>query len=192
MSFDPRNLALVSILVGAALITGVIARVGDQPQASGAGAPPTPRGHYMLGAVLHGADDEGRFYYELIAERVEQSAVGEGIELEGICVEYRPEHDVRWDICADNGFTDADSLKLENNVRMVYESQPGEDEVSFETDELVIDTGGFYAATDQLVTMRRNSAIVTAKGLALDLNTDDWRLGSKNEDDGNVTIRKSR
>ena len=192
MSFDPRNLALVIILVGAALVTWVFARVGVQPTTEGPSSEPAPQGHYLLGAVLHGADESGRFYYQIVAERVEQAASGDSIEFEGICVEYSPEHDVRWDICAASGFSDANSVYLEDEVRMVYAAAPGEAETTFETDELLVDTANFLAATDRQVTMRRNRAVVNALGLELDLNTDDWTLGSKDHDDADVTIVHTR
>jgi len=191
MAVNPRNLLLTIMLAGGALATWVLARVSGEPEAPIADPGPAPQGYYLLGAVMHGTDDEGRLNYRILADRVEQEAEGEDFVLNGMSVEYMPDSNVRWDIFATRGFTDAgrDALRLTDGVRLVYAAAADQDETVFETSELRLHAGGYYASTNQLVTMRRGPSTVVATGLELDLDTDDWKLGSDDSNDSDVTIR---
>lgn len=187
MGASPRNLLLFAILAGGALLTFLLARVSAERDAATADAGAAPQGYYLLGAVIHRTDDEGRLSYRILAERVEQEAEGADFVFEGMRVEYTPDANVRWDVSAARGFADADhdALRLTEGVRLVYAAEADQDETIFETNELHLDAADRYATTNQLVTMQRGSAVMTATGLALDLDTDEWKLA-------NVTIRVSR
>lgn len=195
MGANPRNLLLFTILAGSALATWVLARVSAERGAPVADAGPAPQGYYLLGAVMYQTDDDGRLFYRILADRVEQEAEGEDFVLEGMRVEYTPESNVRWNVSAARGFADADrnALRLTEGVRLVYAADAGRDETIFETTELHLDAGGRYATTNQAVTMQRGSSVMTAPGgLELNLNTDEWKLASHDSNDSNVTIRASR
>ena len=188
MTVNPRNLVLFGILAGAALVTWVLARVAQEPAATSIERGPSSEGYYLLGAVMHGTDDDGRVYYRIRADRVEQQADGENFVLERMRVEYTPESDVRWNISAARGFADAnrESLSLEDDVRLVYVPDADQEQTVFETEDLLVYTDEFLATTDQRVTMRKGQSEFTATGLELNLETDFWQLGS------NVSIRSAR
>jgi len=193
MSGNTRNVLLFACLASAALVTWILGRVTEESTPGRTDSGPAGQGYYLLGATLNGTDSEGRIYYRIFADRVEQSAEGEDFVLDRMRVEYAPDTDVRWDISAGRGQADAsrDSLRLQNEVRLVYAADPGQDEMFFETDELNFFATQFFASTDQFVTLYRGDSIVTAERLELDLNTDAWVLGTKESDDSNVTLRSA-
>jgi LPS export ABC transporter protein LptC len=188
MAVNPRNLLLTIMLAGGALATWVLARVSGEPEAPIADPGPAPQGNYLLDAVMHRTDDNGRLSHRILADRVEQETEDAEFVLEGMRVEYSPDSNVHWNVSAARGFADADrdALRLTEGVRLVYTTDAGRDETIFETNELHLDAEGRYATTNQLVTMQRGSSVMTATGLELDLNIDEWKL------DSNVTIRASR
>lgn len=194
MGANPRNLLLFAILAGGALLTFLLARVSADRDAATADPGAAPQGYYLLGAVIHRTDDEGGLAYRILAERVEQEAEGADFVFEGMRVEYTPDANVRWDVSAARGFADADhdALRLTEGVRLVYAAEADQDETIFETNELHLDAGAYFASTNQPVTMRKGRLSVTAKGLELDLDTDEWRLGSNDSDERDVTIRQLR
>lgn len=194
MGANPRNLLLFTILAGSALATWVLARVSAERGAPIADAGPAPQGYYLLGAVMYRTDDEGRLFYRILADRVEQEAEGEEFVLEGMRVEYTPESNVRWNVSAARGFADADrdALRLTEGVRLVYAAEADQDETVFETNELHLNAGDYFASTSQPVTMTKGDLLATAKGLELNLNTDEWKLGSNDSDERDVTIRQTR
>lgn len=191
MAANTRNLLLFTTLAGAALLTWVFARVTEEPSAPSVGRGPTPESYYLIGATLQGTDDNGRIYYRVISDRVEQLANGEDFLLEKMSVEYTPDTNIRWNIYAERGLTDANrgSWRLQEGVRLTYAPDSDQDETIFETDELQLDTQNFFAATGQVVTMYKGPTIITATGLELDLKTDNWILGWDDTEDSDVTIR---
>ena len=188
MAVNPRNLLLLVILAGTALVTWVLARIAQEPDAAIVDQGPAAEGYYLIGAVMHGTDDNGRVYYRIRADRVEQRADGENFVLERMRVEYTPETDVHWNISAARGFADPEraSLSLQEDVRLVYLPDSDLEQTVFETDGLQVYTDEFLATTDQRVTMRKGRSEFTATGLELNLKTDFWTLGS------DVAIRSDR
>jgi LPS export ABC transporter protein LptC len=95
---------------------------------------------------------------------------------------------VRWNISAARGTAheSLDVLELQEEVRLVYAADAGQDETVFETNSLRLVADQFFASTDQPITMRKGRASITATGLELDLETDFWKLES------DVAIRSTR
>lgn len=188
MTVNPRNLVIFGILAVAALVTGVLARFAQEPAATSVDRGPSSEGYYLLGAVMHGTDDDGRVYYRIRADRVEQQADDENFVLERMRVEYTPESGVHWNISASRGLADANrnSLSLQEDVRLVYVPDADQEQMVFETENLLVYTDEFLATTDQGVMMRKGQSEFTATGLELNLKTDFWKLGS------NVSIRSNR
>ena len=180
MAVNTRPLLLFSSLAGAALVTWVLARVAEEPKAQAVDRGPASQGYYLIDAVMHGTDDDGRIYYHIIAERVEQQPDGEDFVLDKMRVQYTPETEVHWAISASRGMADAglDSLQLQQDVRLVYTADANQDQTIFETDDLRVYAEEFLATTDQTVTMRKGRSEITATGLELNLKTDFWKLGS--------------
>ncbi|MGD8339174.1 MAG: LPS export ABC transporter periplasmic protein LptC [Gammaproteobacteria bacterium] len=179
---------LFGILVGAALLTWVLARVAQEAPATRVDRGPASEGYYLIGAVMHGTDEEGRIYYRIKADRVEQQEDGGDFVLERMSVEYMPETDIHWNISAARGLADVsrESLSLQEGVRLVYLPDTDQEGTVFETENLQVYTDEFLATTDQEVTMRKGRSEFTATGLELNLKTDFWKLGS------NVAIRSAR
>jgi LPS export ABC transporter protein LptC len=188
MTGNTRNLLLFLSLAGAALATWVLARVAEQPNAPTVDPGPSLQGYYLLGATLLGTDDQGQVDYRIIADRVEQQADGEALVLTKMSVEYTPDRDVRWNISAARGTAheSLDVLELQEEVRLVYAADAGQDETVFETSSLRLVADQFFASSDQPITMRKGRASITATGLELDLETDFWKLES------DVAIRSTR
>lgn len=193
MAINPRNLLLFAMLAGAALMT-LMVRLADEAGPPGVDSEPAPGGYYMLGAVVHVTDDRGEPVYRILAERIEPDAEGDDIVLDGLRVEYTPEADVRWDISAARGLADVDldTLRLLDGVRLVYAAGVDGDEIVIETNELLLQAKDLYASTTEPVTMRKGRSEGSATSLELDLNTDDWRLGSKGSEGPDVTFRTAR
>ena len=185
MVVNTRNLLLFAALSCAAVLTGVFSSIAVEPAPTSTDPGPAPQGYYVIGAVQHVTNDEGRVLYRIVAERVEQQAEGEDFVFDEISVEYMPDTDVHWDISADRGVTPAsrDVLRLRDNVRLVYAPDASHEELVFETNELSLVADEFYVTSDQPITVRKDGTDLTAMGLNLNLETDDWNLGP------NVTTR---
>ena len=185
MVVNTRNLLLFAALSGAAVLTWVFSSIAVEPAPTSMDPGPAPQGYYVIGAVQHVTNDEGRVLYRIVAERVEQQAEGENFVFDEISVEYMPDTDVHWDISADRGVTPAsrDVLRLRDNVRLVYAPDASHEELVFETNELSLVADEFYVTSDQPITVRKDGTDLTAMGLNLNLETDDWNLGP------NVTTR---
>jgi LPS export ABC transporter protein LptC len=194
MAAHTRNLVLFLTLAGAALVTWIFARVAEQPDDSRFDSEVSPQGYYLSRATLLGTDDEGRIVYRVVADRVEQQADGEQFVLSDMRVEYMPDINVRWNIRASRGLAleNLEVLDLQEDVRLVYLPDAGQDEIFFEADRLLFDAKDFFASTDLPVTMRRGNAVVTGNSLTLDLNTDAWTLGSTDSETSDVSIRTIR
>lgn len=186
MAANPRNLLLALILAGGALATWVLTLVSTEQATPTGDQGPAPQGYYLLGAVMQRTDDQGRLAYRILADRVEQEAEGADLVLEKMRVEYTPDSNVRWNVSAARGFADADreALRLTDGVRLVYAPDADQEETVFETSELQLDE--YLASTNQPVTMRRGRLLVTASGLELNLNTDEWKLQR------DVTVREAQ
>jgi LPS export ABC transporter protein LptC len=188
MTGNTRNLLLFVSLAGAALATWVLARITEQTNASTVDSGPSLQGYYLLGATLLGTDDQGQVDYRIVADRVEQQDDGEALVLTKMSVEYTPDTDVRWKISAARGTAreSLDLLELQEEVRLVYLADAGQDETVFETSSLQLAADRFFASSDQPITMRKGRANITATGLELNLETDFWKLES------DVAIRFAR
>jgi LPS export ABC transporter protein LptC len=180
MAANARNLLLFLSLTGAALVTWVFARFSQEPMTVNIDSEPSPESYYLLGALMSFTNDEGRVYYRVRAERVEQQAEDESFVLDDISVEYVPEIDVHWNITAARGLATAnrDTLHLQDNVRLAYAPDVDQEEIIFETDDLRLYPDRFIATSDQRITMRQGDSAVTATGLELNLETDFWKLES--------------
>jgi LPS export ABC transporter protein LptC len=179
MTGNTRNLLLFASLACAALATWILARVAEQPDEPGIDRGPSPQGYYLLGATLLGTNDEGRIYYRINAQRVEQQGDGEEFMLSGMRVEYTPDTDVRWDISANRGmaFENLEVLELQDQVRLVYMPDAGQNETVFEMNQLRLFADEFLATSDQPISMHKNGYELTAMGLNLNLKTNDWNIG---------------
>jgi LPS export ABC transporter protein LptC len=179
MNGNTRNLVLFLSLAGAALATWVLARVAEQPDVPVIDRGASPQGYYLLGATLLGTNDDGQIYYRIDAESVEQRSDHGDFVLAEMSVEYAAETDVRWEIAAARATAaeSLDVLDLQENVRLVYVPDAGQDETVFELNELRLFANEFLAASDQSISMHRNGQELTAMGLNLNLKTDDWSIG---------------
>ncbi len=166
----------------------VLSRVAQEPPVTQIDRGPAAEGYYLIDAVMHGTDDDGRTYYRIEAERVDQEAEGESYVLERMRVEYSPDTEVHWNISAALGTADLnrESLHLLEDVRLAYVPDADQEQTVIETRDLHIFTNEFIARTDQSVTMHRGRSEFTATGLELNLKTDFWKLGA------NVAIRSVR
>lgn len=180
MTGNTRNLLLFVSLAGAALATWVLARVAEQTDTPSVDSGPSLQGYYLLGATLLGTDDQGQVDYRIIADRVEQQGDSEALVLTKMSVEYTPHTDVRWNISAARAtaLEDLDVLQLQEEVRLVYETDAEQNETVFETSSLRLAADRLFASSDQPVTMQKDRASITATGLELDLETDFWKLES--------------
>ena len=188
MAVEPRKLLLFAALSGAALVTWVLGRIAEEPAATRVDRGPESQGYYLIDAMMQGTDDEGRVFYNVYAERVEQQTDDEDFVLRQMRVEYAPETDVNWSISAALASADQslESLQLQQDVRLVYVPDAHQEQTIFETDALRLHAEDFLATTDRRVTMRKGRAEITATGLELDMKTDFFQLGA------DVTIRTTR
>lgn len=178
MAVYSRNVLLFLALAGAALATWILAREPIAGSASTVGRSPPSRSYYLTGAVVHGTDDEGRIYYRIFADRIEQQEKGDDLWLYDLSIRYSPEADVSWEISAARGRAPADRnfIELLDSVRVADAGAADGPETLLETSELQLYLDEFRATSSAQIHMRKGRSAVSARGLELDLETDDWRL----------------
>ena len=180
MAVYSRNVLLFLALAGAALATWIVAREPVADTTGTTGRAPPSRSYYLTGAVVHGTDDDGRIYYRIFADRIEQQEKGDDLWLYDLSVRYSPETDVSWEISAARGraSSDRDFIELLDSVRFAGTGHAGDSDTVLETSELQLYLDEFRATSSAQIHMRKGRSAVSAKGLELDLETDDWRLVS--------------
>lgn len=191
MSVNPRNLLLFGLLACGSLVTWFFARIAEEEPARAFDTDPLPGGYFLIGATLYGTNEAGEPIYRIRADRVEQLGESDDILFDEIRLEYTEDSGVLWNVSARKGATDAGRsvLDLLDGVRAVYATGSDTDETIFETDALHLDMNESVATTNEPVRVLRGRSELRATGLELDLQTDDWQLGSADQEGPNVTIR---
>lgn len=187
MAVHPRNLVLFIVLAVAAVGTWMLAREPAGPTATRTQREAVPEGYYMTGAVIHGTDEQGHTFYWLYADRVEQEAENDDFVLDGIRVEYAPDANVHWKIAASRGVAPAsrEFFDLLGDVRLTSAAESGQDTTSIEAGQLRLYPDELRAVSEGQIDFRKGQSDLTATGLELDLDTDDYTLA-------NARIRSTR
>jgi LPS export ABC transporter protein LptC/lipopolysaccharide transport protein LptA len=180
MTVPSRNLLLFLALAGAAFLTWFFSRE-PAPEAERAGVrEPLPEGYYLLGADLHGTDDEGRTYYHVYAGRVEQRSEDGDIGFSGMRVEYSVDTQVHWSLSASRGVAPASRnlYDLKGDILLTYVDETGQQTASLETSEMRFIPDQFRAVSDVPTQLLTADYRISASGFRLDMKSDTLKLAA--------------
>jgi len=188
MNVYSRNVLLFLALAGAAFGTWMLSRRPEMPESTAIEVPAPSQGYYLVDAVVHGTDDDGRIFYRIDAKRIEQEQKGEDLLLYDMSVRYAPDTNVRWDISAARGRAPANRefLDLLDAVRLEKGAEGDREPMVFEASELRLYVDEYRASSAGQISLRQGQSETTATGLEIDLESDAGRLIS------DVSIRYRR
>ena len=178
MAAYSRNVLIFVALAALALTTWIVARNPGAVPASDADADAGPGGYYLVNAVLEETDAGGDRLFSVAARRIEQPASDADLLFYDMSVEYSPDTDISWDISAARGRAPPDRafLDLEGAVRFAQVPEADGEPIVFETSELRLHIDELRASSDRPISLRRGASEISATGLELDLETDEWKL----------------
>lgn len=173
MTNRTRNLLLFIALAGAALGTWVLSRGPEPERETSASAAQPERGLYMTGATLYGTDEEGRIQFQVEADRVEQEKSGDPLQIQMIRVSYASNGNASWEISATQGVASADlrQLELKQDVQLTYLNSDTGEALIFETANLTLDGDEHRVSSEDWVSLREDSTVLSGWGLSFDLET---------------------
>lgn len=180
MHSQTRNVIGVSVLVALAAVTWLFSRPATEDAARQRVAEDSNPGYYLRNATLFGTDADGRIYYRMIADRIEQSVAGDELLLHGLRVEYEPEFEVNWTLSARKGRAERgdDVLNLSDGVLLTNTAAPEGRATVIETPSLTLDTARSMATTADAVVVSHGRTTFRATGLTADLARDQLELHS--------------
>jgi LPS export ABC transporter protein LptC len=167
-----------------ALLAGAtwIATWAPQNQAAPAARPANdgPFGYYIRGARWSVTDEQGRVTYRVRAERLDELAAEERLQLEGVAVEYQPLDDTAWAISAASAsaLKDGSLLELSGDVEMRNVPTDGSAQQTILTEALRFWPETSSIESDELVEFSVGDWQVRAVGLAADLKGQTLKLES--------------
>lgn len=168
-----RNLLGTAALVALAVLTWVLGRpveVEDTPAAGGEGV---ESGYYLKNATLFGTNAEGRVFYRIRAEQINQPADGGALRFANLNVEYDPDFDVHWRLSAPAGVAGENdgTLRLSEGVRL-QSANTDTAATLIEAQSLILDTAASTAHTEDRVSLVHGRTQFEATGLTADLAND--------------------
>jgi len=174
MNTKLRNIVVLAILCAAALATWVLSRPQSIQAPQTSSTEQLPAGYYLRDAILIGTDSQGRVYYRVYAEIVEQASREDDLVLRQVRVEYEPEAQVRWSLTAQEGTAPSDRayFDLLHSVRLTSQTNESSEATIIETEALRLYTDSFLASSDLSVAMHRGKTELHATGLRAHLKDD--------------------
>jgi len=85
-----------------------------------------PLGYYLLGARFSITDEQGRFSYRVLADRLDELPDDQQLQLSGVEVDYRPTDDTAWSLSAATATYARDGSQLALNGGVEVRSTPNE------------------------------------------------------------------
>lgn len=175
-----RNVAGVTVLVALAVVTWLFSRPpADETPAPGRGED-TSAAYYLRDATMLGTNADGRVYYRMIADEIEQSVGGDELLFHGLRIEYEPSFEINWSLSAAEGRAERgeDVLNLSAGVLLQNTTAPNGEATVVRTASLSLDTAQSMATTAESVVLSRGRTTFRAVGLTADLARDQLRLHS--------------
>lgn len=176
---NPRQLALIVVLVAVAFGSWYIARKNKAAEIQETYSDEVHHGYYLKSARILGTGPDGTPLYEIVAVTAEQQA-DERIAFSDVRIAYSPESDVPWTVDADTAtlLPGENRIVLEGHVRALSTRGFSGNDTEIRTPLLEIDPDRFIAETDQRVQIRIGSRSLTATGMLASLNDNRLELKS--------------
>ena len=177
-----RNTVTMVVLALLAAATGLLRWQRDTPATvQNAEASSSPLGYYILGARLHGTDEQGRVAYRVYADRLAELPGEQRLTLDKPRVEYRPEGETPWTMSATSASAPKDRSKFDLVGDVELKSAPvdGSEPTRVVTQKLEFSPNRSRAETDEPVTVSFGDWSFEAGRLAVDLKADTLQLESQ-------------
>jgi LPS export ABC transporter protein LptC len=173
-----RNMLAAAALAGAAAATWYWSRPPAPVPVARSPRDSAPLGYYMRGAHLFRADDDGRIFYTITAERAEELPGEQGLDLTGVTIRYRPETDVSWLVSAGRGTAPRSGLHLtlSDNVQLANDPGDGRPPTVVTASTLRLDE--LTAESSETIEVKIGNDVLRAVGLKVDLKADNLQLES--------------
>jgi LPS export ABC transporter protein LptC len=151
-----RNTVVLLVLALLAAATGLLRWQRETPSAAPAvDESSSPLGYYILGARLHGTDEQGRVAYRVYADRLAELPGEQRLTLDKPRVEYRPEGETPWTMSATSASATKDRSKFDlvGDVELKSEPVDGGDPTTVVTQKLGFWPDRSRAETDVAATI---------------------------------------
>ena len=175
-----------ALLLGAALLTGVLVLRSPPSDDSTPAGPRLGLGYYVKGARLLGTGPDGQILYRVTTTAAEQALADGTITMRDVNVDYVPTAEVPWKLQADRGQIppDRNIIELLGNVVATTEATAASPAVAgaqgrsisapllIRTDYLELDPEAYIARTERLVAVERSRDTLRARGMRVYLKQD--------------------
>jgi LPS export ABC transporter protein LptC len=170
-------LAVVALIISTWILSSPARRPQTQVDTKLADLP----GYYLKNAVLADYDVAGNPSVRIEAERIDQIAHGNEVELHNVRVNYESEGGQSWVMIGDVAHVQPGGkvIDVSGNVRLQGESSGTEGTAVIHTDALTYDVSDSVASTKSDVRIEYGGHILTARGLTANLKERTMRLESK-------------
>jgi LPS export ABC transporter protein LptC len=172
-----------TVLAVAALVisTWILSSPSHRPLAPGAVKPAELPGYYLKHAILTDYDASGAPSLRVEAERIDQIAHGNEVELYNVRVNYDPPGGQAWVLIGDTAHVQPGGkvIDVAGNVRLQGENPGTPGTAVIRTDLLSYNVPEGIASTKSDVRIDYGGHILTARGLSANLKERTMRLESK-------------
>jgi len=168
-----RNVLAITVLLALAAISWIFSRptANSEPQQSGSTG--ANSGYYLKNATMLGTNTDGRIYYRLMAEQIEQSSGGDELIFQVVQIQYDANTDTNWQVSAGEARASRELsvLNLSNGV-VLTGTTTSEHATVLEMNTLTLDTNKSLASTVDSVSLVHGQTRLRATGLRADLSRD--------------------
>ncbi len=174
---------IFTVIAVAALVisTWILSSPSHRPLASGAGKPTDLPGYYLKHAILTDYDANGAPSIRIEAERIDQIAHGNEVELYNVRLNYDAPGGQAWILIGDTAHVQPGGqvIDVAGNVRLQGENPGTPGTAVIRTDLLSYNVPEGIASTKSDVRIDYGGHILTARGLSANLKERTMRLESK-------------
>jgi LPS export ABC transporter protein LptC len=172
-----------TVLAVAALVisTWILSSPSHRPLTPGAGKPADLPGYYLKNAVLTDYDATGAPSIRIEAERIDQIAHGNEVELYNVRVNYDAPGGQNWVLVGDTAHVQpgGNIVDVTGNVRLQGEGTGSEGTAVVRSDAMRYDVAESVASTKGDVRIDFGEHTLTARGMVANLKERTMRLESK-------------
>jgi LPS export ABC transporter protein LptC len=178
MIFRVFTVLAVAALV---IITWIQSSPSHRPSVAGAGKPGDLPGYYLKHAILTDYDESGAPSIRIEAERIDQIAHGNEVELYNVRVNYDAPGGQTWVLVGDSAHVQpgGNIVDVTGNVRLQGEATGTEGTAVVRSDAMRYDVAASVASTKGDVRIDFGEHALTARGMVANLKERTMRLESK-------------
>jgi LPS export ABC transporter protein LptC len=163
------------------IITWIQSSPSHRPLASSDAKPSDLPGYYLKNAILTDYDESGAPSIRIEAERIDQIAHGNEVELYNVHVNYDAPGGQTWVLVGDTAHVQpgGNIVDISGNVRLQGDSTGTEGTAVVRSDTMRYDVAGSVASTKGDVRIDFGEHTLTARGMVANLKERTMRLESK-------------